>query len=284
MPNESYTIGIVGLGLMGASMAYALRGFRQAVILGADTDELVCRRAESAGAVHRAYNDPLEVMERADLLLFCVYAHHIPSLLERGAARLKEGCLAGDICGVKSALYETIAPLLPPGIDYVGLHPMAGKERDGYENADAALYRGCGFIITPLPHSSAAGVATMKELASHIGAARLSVCPPQEHDALIAYTSDLMHIAAAGLCLHPRGGITPAFTAGAFRDCTRVADINADAWTELLLDNCAHTAMCLEQYIADLEEIKAAMEQNNSPRLRELLHRAGENKREMQRK
>ena len=269
---------------MGASMAYALRGFRRAVILGADTDDLVCRRAESAGAVHRAYNDPLRVMEQADLLLFCVYAHHIPSLLERGAKRLKAGCLLGDICGVKTALYEKIESLLPPGVDYVGLHPMAGKERDGYENADAALYRGCGFIITPLPRSSAAGIAAMKELASHIGAARLSVCPPREHDALIAYTSDLMHIAAAGLCLHPREGMTPAFTAGAFRDCTRVADINAEAWTELLLDNRARTAACLAQYIADLGEIQAALEQNDGPRLRELLHRAGENKREMLRK
>ncbi len=281
MPQENFTIGIVGLGLMGASMAYALRGFRRAEIIGADTDELVCRRAESAGAVHHAFTDPLEVMARADLLLFCIYAHHIPPLMEKGAARLKAGCLAGDICGVKTPLYQKLEPLLPPGVDYVGIHPMAGKERDGFENADAALYRNTGFIITPLPCSSEAGIATMRELASHIGATRLSVCPPQEHDALIAYTSDLMHIAAAGLCLHPQPGMNSAFTAGAFRDCTRVADINADAWTELLLDNRAHTAVCLGQYIEDLTRIQTSLKQNDDAQLRALLREAGENKRAM---
>ncbi|MDR3313770.1 MAG: prephenate dehydrogenase [Oscillospiraceae bacterium] len=281
MQNKNYTVGIIGLGLMGASLAYALRGFRRATLLGADSDALVCRRAESAGAVHRAFTDPGEVMAQADLLLFCVYAHHIPALLAEHAQHLKPGCLAGDICGVKTPLYQKIEPLLPPGIDYVGVHPMAGKERDGFENADAALYRNSGFIITPLPRSSEAGVATMKELASHIGATRLSVCPPAAHDSLIAYTSDLMHIAAAGLCLHPQQGMTPAFTAGAFRDCTRVADINADAWTELLLDNCGCTAACLGQYIDDLSAIKTAMEQGDAPGLRALLFAAGENKRDM---
>jgi prephenate dehydrogenase len=262
-------------------MAYALRGFRQATLLGADTDALVCRRAEAAGAVHRAFTDPMEVMERADLLLFCVYAHHIPGLLQAGAARLKPGALLGDICGVKAPLYAKIAPLLPEGVDYVGVHPMAGKERDGFENAEAGLYRNSGFIITALPCSSAEGVETMRALASHIGATRLSVCSPEEHDAMIAYTSDLMHIAAAGLCLHPKAEMNPAFTAGAFRDCTRVADINADAWTELLLDNRSHITGCLAQYMADLGDIKAALEQNSAPALRSLLHKAGENKREL---
>ncbi|MDR1927826.1 MAG: prephenate dehydrogenase [Oscillospiraceae bacterium] len=278
---QPFTIGVVGLGLMGASLALALRGFRGATLLGADSDALVCRRAQAAGAVHHATTDTAQVMAQADLLLFCVYAHHIPPLLEVHGARLRPGCLCGDICGVKTRLYRRITPLLPPEIDYVGVHPMAGKERDGYENADAALYRNSGFLITPLPRSSPEGIATMRALAGYIGATRLSVVGPEEHDQLIAYTSDLMHVAAAGLCLHPQPGINPAFTAGAFRDCTRIADINAAAWTELLLDNRANTVARLEQYMEDLSALRSALLENDAPRLHALLCQAGENKRDM---
>ncbi|MCL2107456.1 MAG: prephenate dehydrogenase [Oscillospiraceae bacterium] len=279
-----FTVGIVGLGLMGASMAFALRGFRGATLLGADSDELVCRRAENAGAVHSATTDTAEVMSRADLLLLCVYAHNIPPLLEAQGARLKRGCVVSDICGVKTRLYEQLAGLIPGHVDYVGVHPMAGKERDGFENADALLYRGCGFIITPLPGTRPESVALMRELAGHIGAARLAVAEPEEHDRLIAYTSDLMHVASAGLCLHPHPGMNAAFTAGAFRDCTRVADINAAAWKELLLDNRANTSACLERYIADLGAIKEALDRNDARQLEALLLEAGKNKRDMLRK
>jgi len=278
---SSYTIGIIGLGLMGASMAYALRGFRSATLLGADLDDLVCRRAEAAGAVHEAVTDPGHVMERADLLLFCVYAHHIPVLLGANAQRLKPGCVLSDICGVKTPLYEKIMPLLPPGMTYIGLHPMAGKERDGFENADAGLYRNSGFLITPTERSTPESIALMKDLASYIGATRLQVVSPADHDALIAYTSDLMHIASAGLCVHPHPAIHPAFTAGAFRDCTRVADINADAWAELLMDNHRNTVASLDQYIADLTAMRTALATEDKDALRALLQTAGENKRDM---
>lgn len=281
--HSQFTIGIVGLGLMGGSLALALRGFRgeNAVILGCDKDDLVCRRAEAAGVVHAASTDPGQVMEKADLLLFCVYARHIPAIMKAHAQQLKPGCVVGDICGVKGPLYETLLPLLPENVEYVGLHPMAGKERDGYENAEAALYRGCGFLITPTERSSEAAVALMRELAGYIGAARLQVVSPAVHDEIIAYTSDLMHIASAGLCVHPHPEIHPAFTAGAFRDCTRVADINADAWTELLMDNRRNTAAALSRYIKDLEALHAALLGEDRAALRHLLQCAGENKRGM---
>lgn len=279
--SNKYTVGIVGLGLMGASMALALRGFRDARLLGADKDGLVCRRAVAAGIVHEATDDVGYIVEQSDLILFCVYARHIPGLVQAHAKRLKPGCVVSDICGVKGPLYEALLPLLPEGAAYVGVHPMAGKERDGYENAEPGLYRGCGFLITPTARSTDESVALMRELAGYIGAARISVVSPAEHDEVIAYTSDLMHIAAAGLCVRPHPGFGPAFTAGAFRDCTRVADINAEAWTELLMDNRGNTAAALDRYIADLRDIRAALDAGDRQALGAILRRAGENKREM---
>jgi len=286
---KNFTVGIVGLGLMGASIAMALRGFRDARIVGADIDEQVCRRAEVDGVVSRAYTDPGRVFEQSGLLVFCVYAHHIPGLLQAHGNRLRPGCVVSDICGVKGPLYEKIMPpaasaseaLVPPGAVYVGAHPMAGKERDGYENAEAGLYRGSGFVVVPTARSTPEGVALLRGLAEHIGAARIAEAGPQEHDALVAYTSDLMHVAAAGLCVHPHPGFHPAFTAGAFRDCTRVADINAAAWTELLMDNRGNTARALESYIADLQAMRAALINEDRAALCALLQEAGDNKRNM---
>jgi len=276
-----YTVGIIGLGLMGASLALALRGFKDAWLLGADKDELVCRRAQGAGVVHEATTDLGRVIEQADLLIFCVYARHIPGMLKEHAHRLKRDCMVSDICGVKVPLYEAILPLLPEYVTYTGVHPMAGKERDGYENAESGLYRNSGFLITPTEKSTSETIDLMRALASYIGATRLQVVEPAEHDRLIAYTSDLMHAAATGLCVTPPEQLHPAFCAGAFRDCTRVANINAEAWTELLMDNCHNTADALDQYIADLQQMSRALKENDHDGLRALLQQGGENKRSM---
>ena len=275
-----YTIGIIGLGLMGASLALALRGFKDARLVGADKDELVCRRAQGAGVVHEASTDTGEVIAQADLLIFCVYARYIPDILRAHAQHLKPSCVVSDICGVKMPLYEEILPLLPPGVAYVGMHPMAGKECDGYENAETGLYRNSGFLITPTPRSTPESLALARALASYIGATRLQVVEPAAHDAIIAYTSDLMHVAAVGLCVNPPSGVEPAFCAGAFRDCTRVANINAEAWTELLMDNRRNTSKVLEQYIANLQEMNHALKEGNHEALREVLQLGGNNKRE----
>jgi len=100
----SYTIGIVGLGLMGASLAMALRGFKEARVIGTDIDENICKQAEKDGVVSEAHTDPGRVFEQADLLIFCVYAHHIPPLLETHAKHLKPGCVVSDIWGEGAAL------------------------------------------------------------------------------------------------------------------------------------------------------------------------------------
>ena len=279
-----YRIAIIGLGLMGASLASALRGFRDAEIVGADLDADVCRKAQQSGAVSAAYTDPCEAINGADLVIFCVYAHNIPVLIEKHRGAFKPGAVLSDICGVKSSLYARLAAILPVDADYVGIHPMAGKERDGFDNADPAIFNDTGFIICPLPQTTRDSVELMRSIAEYIGATKVSVTPFAEHDAIIAYTSDLMHIASAGLCMTYHPDMTSAFTAGAYRDCTRVADINAEAWTELVLDNRTHTGACLDAYIADLQTIRQALAQNDADALRMLLQQAGDNKREMLKK
>jgi prephenate dehydrogenase len=276
-----YRICIVGLGLMGASFAYALTGFRAAELVGVDTDPEVLRKAVEKGAVAKVSGDLREFAPTADLTIFCVYPHHIPRLLKSCAGLWKNGAVLADICGVKSPLYEELTPLLPPEIDYVGIHPMAGKERDGFDNGEAAIFHGSGFLITPLPCTKPDSVALMREIAGHIGATKIAVANPEKHDEIIAYTSDLMHIAAACLCMDYHPDMTSAYTAGAFRDCTRIADINADAWTELLLTSGAPVIDRLDRYLQSLTQVRDALANQDAATLRDLLTMAGDKKREM---
>lgn len=275
---------IVGLGLMGSSLAYALAGFRDAVLTGVDADPAVVEKALAKGAVDRASTELLDLAPEADLIIFCVYAHHIPGLLERCMTYLKPGAVVTDICGVKTGLYEAILPLPRTDVDYIGVHPMAGKERDGFDNGEASIFRNTGFILCPLESTQPESVTLMKELAAHIGATKITVTDYRRHDEIIAYTSDLMHIASAGLCVDFHPDLTSAFTAGAFRDCTRVADINADAWTELLLSNGPNVVNALDRYLDSLSRMRRALTDRDDDALHDLLERAGHNKREMLRR
>ena len=271
---------IVGLGLMGASLAGALKGFKNADITGIDVSDVVTKTALNNGIVSMASTD-IHAVAGADLVIFCVYAHHIPALLKECAGDIKQGAIISDICGVKTSLYGKIMPLLPDSASYVGLHPMTGKERDGIDNATPDLYRGSSMLICPTKRSTASAKALMTELAEYIGCARIKQCDYERHDAIIAYTSDLMHISAAGLCINYPSDMDLSFAAGAFRDCTRIADINAEAWTELLLDNGENVLHSLDEFIAGLAEIRAAIAKNDSDELKRLLTLAGDNKREM---
>ncbi|MDR1885029.1 MAG: prephenate dehydrogenase/arogenate dehydrogenase family protein, partial [Synergistaceae bacterium] len=140
----SYRICIIGLGLMGASLAGALRGFRGSYIVGADVLADVRGRAVASGVVGEAYENAGDAIAGSDLIIFCVYARHIPRLIEENSSAFRPGAVVSDICGVKSGLYERIRGLLPGGADYVGIHPMAGRERDGFDNADPAIYKNSG--------------------------------------------------------------------------------------------------------------------------------------------
>lgn len=276
-----FQITVVGLGLMGASMAQALRGFQNARIAGMDADEPVRRTALAQDMVDCCYAEITEAVKDADLILFCVYARHIPELLRQCLPVVKQGALLSDICGVKTPLYQEILPMIPKGAGYIGIHPMAGRERDGIEHADAGLYAGSSLLICPTNATRPEHITLMKELAGYLSCARAEVVAYQKHDEIIAYTSDLMHIAAAGLCVRYHPDMSLAFAAGAFRDCTRIADINETAWTELLLENRENVSHSLEQYIKSLNEMNHAICANDSRTLQSLLKQAGDHKREM---
>lgn len=280
---SDFKVAVIGLGLIGGSLAYALRGFRGGYVVGCDTDPQVRAAAVKRKAVVRAYSDAADAIDDADLVVFCTYPKTIAELVQRCKTHFKSGAVVSDVCGIKRAIAKEVVAVLPPDVDYVGGHPMAGKEADGFENASAELFWMTGFIVTPSATAKKESVALVREMARFIGATRITEASLEEHDSVIAYTSDLMHIAAAGLCLDYHPKMNRAYTAGAFRDCTRIANINPQLWTELFLANAENTLHEIERYQASLSRLQAAIADGDADTLCGLLTTVKENKLRMQR-
>ncbi|MCL2462360.1 MAG: prephenate dehydrogenase/arogenate dehydrogenase family protein [Defluviitaleaceae bacterium] len=274
-------IAIIGLGLMGGSMALALKKTGKYFITGYSRSAETRRQALEACAVDYMADSVAEAVRDADISFFCAPPEAVIEEIQANAAFFKAGSAVSEVCGVKERVFRDITAALPAGVDYVGIHPMAGKERGGFANADEGLYRDAGFIMTYGENCRAGSEKAVEEVIRDLGSERIVRNTPARHDAIIAYTSDLMHISAAALCRSYAGDMTPAHTAGAFRDCTRIADIDAGLWTELLMMNSPHVLPVLERYIRDLADFRDALERGDEKAMYDFLKTAGDNKRRM---
>lgn len=277
-------IAIIGLGIIGGSMAYALHGFKNAKISGCDVNPETRRKALAAKAVDEVFESPASAIENADLVVLCVYPELITKIIAENAKYFKRGAVITDVCGVKTKLSKEIAEILPEGTTYVGGHPMAGKETDGFDSASPELFGMCGYIITPIESSTPESIRLVSDMARYVGATRLTMATPEEHDSVIAYTSDLMHVSAAALCLDYNKKMNRAYTAGAFRDCTRIANINPQLWSQLFLENRDSLLEELDTFINSVTRFKKAIEEKNRIELEEILSIVRENKLTMQEK
>ena len=268
-------ISIIGLGLIGGSMAKALKGFGSE-ICGYDINKEVLRAALESGAIDRAEENLRDAVSGAGLIIF---ASSPETVIRNMAECLSEGtdAVVTEICGVKKEIIDFVENNMP-GINYAGLHPMAGKEVGGFENSEAGLFRGAGFIIAPSKNSNAKTLGLLEEISKYMGAGRVITNKPETHDKVIAYTSDLPHIVAAAMCQEFPPEITMAHTAGAFRGTTRVAKIDPGLWRELLLKNAENIIPFLEIYINNLSKLNAALKNGDGEFIYEFLKISRENK------
>lgn len=281
MQKSGFNIAIIGLGLMGGSLAYALHGFKDGTVTGFDTDIATLKLALEREAIGRAAASLREAVTGADLTIFCSSPNSIIKNMRQSLPYFKQDSVVTDICGIKKDILAFVRENFPPHIDYVGLHPMAGKEVSGFENADTELFKNAGFILVLSDNCKESSVGLLKELSSYVGAGRIAINHADDHDALIAYTSDLMHIAATALCADYPENITMAHAAGAFRDCTRIACIDADLWTELLIGNSGNIVPYLSGYIQNLTAFRNALKSGDKEFIHAFLRKASDNKAKM---
>lgn len=231
-------IGVIGLGLIGGSIAMALSGFEHAQIFGVDRDADTRAMAVSRGTVCAAYADAAcAPIEEADVLIVCLHPQASVAFVKEHGARLRPGAVLTDVCGVKKQLVEATEAYLPQGVAFIGGHPMAGRECGGFENATGALFQGAHYILVPTARTTDEADELLRRMTAYMGCADVIRADAATHDERIAYTSQMMHILAVAICDQAQLMPSKGFEGGSFRAATRVAALDAKLWTELFWSN-----------------------------------------------
>ncbi|MBQ3705099.1 MAG: prephenate dehydrogenase [Clostridia bacterium] len=272
-------IGIVGLGLIGASMAKALTRLEHRV-LGMDRDESTLKYALLTGTVAEKLTE--ENLPSCDLLLLAVYPQAAVEILTRWAPRISRSTLVMDLCGVKRAVCEPCFALAEKyGFPFMGGHPMAGRQFSGIKYADADLFQGASMVLVPREGEDLFRVSGVSELMHRVGFAAVTVTTPEEHDRMIAYTSQLAHLVSNAYVLSPAAKGLRYFAGGSYRDLTRVAFLNEQMWTELFLENGDLLGEELDRLLNRLTEFRDSLRQGDEERLKALLREGRERKEEL---
>ena len=265
---------VVGLGLIGGSVARRLRGFYNTFITGIDKDPKTLELAVTDGVIDEGFAENKQSVKEADFIILCLYPKANVEFMRENSGLLKRGCVITDVSGVKGYMVNELEKILPDYVDYVGAHPMAGREVGGYQSSTDTLFEGASFLITPTGKNKPESVALVREMAEYIGCAHVVTTTPLEHDAMIAYTSQLMHVVAVALCDNPVLERSAFFSAGSLRDCTRVANINEVMWSELFLENKEQLTERISEMQQSLQKMRDALEAGDEDELRNIMRYA----------
>ena len=279
-PLRDLTFAIVGLGLIGGSYAKALRNLKVRKILGMDISHGIARACLNANMIHEVVEEGGRNLKEADVIICSVYPEAVVGFVRQNVQNFAEGMLMTDATGVKGTMPREIQELLPEGCEFISGHPMAGRQGSGLGMSDAAIFNNSNYIIVPTEKNTPEAVSWLEDFAKALGCARSVKVSMEDHDKIIAYTSDLPHITAVALVNSASyNENTQYFIAGGFRDATRVADINPDLWSDLFLSNRDNVIAEIENYQSQLERWKKAIVENDRETLKEIMREAGPRRR-----
>lgn len=263
-------VGIVGLGLIGGSMAKSIKSRTGHTVYGTDLSAETMTMARMCGAIDAPLTE--ENLGTCDLILVAIRPQAAIDWVKSHAGAISRSAIVVDLCGVKRSVVAAIAPVAEQyGFAYIGGHPMAGRERGGFTAATDDLYVGASMILTPDARTDMQLLETLKAFFLDIGFAGLTFSTPAEHDRIIAFTSQLAHITSSAYVKSPEAQKRRGFSAGSFQDMTRVARLDEDMWTELFLDDADYLTSELEVLVGHLTEYLDALKARDSARLRALL-------------
>lgn len=229
-------ISVVGLGLIGGSLARTIKLHTDHRVYGADLNAATMDQAALLGAIDGVADDG--VIARSDLILVALYPGAIVDWITSHAHLFKPGCLVIDCGGVKQVICKAIEPLVKDAAwHFIGGHPMAGREFSGFKYTRDDLFDHASMILTPYADADPALLQQARNFFLDIGFRRVQFTTPETHDEMIAYTSQLAHIVSSAYVKCPLADKHRGFSAGSFADMTRVARLNEDMWTELFFDN-----------------------------------------------
>ena len=262
-------ITIVGLGLIGGSIAKALALSKKHEIYAIDTDEQVLLDAMSAGVIKNkaTFRD----LGDSEVVYLCMYPEGIVDFVNMHRNDFGKDTIVTDVCGIKNHIYGKLREIsLESGFTYIGAHPMAGKEVNSFASSDASLYYGASYIVIK-DEGHSEQIAKLTLLAGEMGFGRIVFATPEEHDTMIAYTSQLPHVLACAYVMSPQCAKHKGFSAGSYRDVSRVAKINEELWTDLFLSNRKALIDEIDILSENIGKIRTAVEAEDRESLTELL-------------
>ena len=267
--------GIVGLGLIGGSLARSIKFHSKHTVYGCDLKETAILQAKMVGAIDGELTD--ENLPDCDVVLVALYPKDAVDWTLNHIDSFKPGSLVIDCCGVKRFVCSRLYPAFAgKQAIFIGGHPMAGRERSGFTYAQDDLFENASMILAPAPGTDIETIRRAKEIFLSIGFAKVRFTTPQEHDEMIAFTSQLAHVVSSAYVKTPLAPKHKGFSAGSFRDMTRVARLNEDMWTELFLENDDLLLTQVEALIKNMQEYYDALKNRDEERLRFLLREGRE--------
>lgn len=258
-----FRVTIVGLGLIGGSLAKALRGWRDSEIIGVEKDSGVIRRALSDGAIDSGYASDEAASRGAlasDVVIIALHPLAALDFIEREGGYAGEKSVWTDVAGVKAPIMQSAGKHLPRGTDFVGGHPMAGLEKFGYAHSRADLFRGCNYVAVPSAEVREESLLLIKEMIFYIGSARITFANAAEHDTMIAYVSQMPHVLAPAIIAGNNYFASKGFEGGSFHDLTRVGTLDPRLWSELFLLNSSPLAKILLELENNIARLRGLIE------------------------
>lgn len=272
-------IAVIGLGLIGGSVCKALKANTFHHIMGIDTNPETIQKALDIGAIDEAITE--DRLGEANLTIVALYPVPTVEVVKKNADKFRKGSIVMDVCGVKGYTVHGCTPVLDErGVYFLGTHPMAGTENSGFDYADADLFKDASYILTPTESTPQIVVDLVTTLGSCMGFGQVVIATPEQHDANIAYTSQLAHVVSNAYVKSPSLFRADGFSAGSFLDLTRVAKLNEEMWSSLFLCNKQALLFEIDSIIASLEEYRDAMRSDDIDALRDILRIGRERKEE----
>ena len=268
-------IGIVGLGLIGGSLAKTIKMKTEHTVIACDVDLQTILQAQLMDALDEEMDS--RNLSACDMLLVALYPGAIVEWVKEHAAGIKPGAMVIDCGGVKQEICRQIAPLAKAhGWHFIGGHPMAGREFSGFKYAKDDLFDNASMILTPMGDEAPELLQKARDFFMDLGFRRVQFTTPKTHDEMIAYTSQLAHVVSSAYVKTPLAGRHKGFSAGSFADMTRVARLNEHMWTELFFDNREALLPEVEGLVERLTAYRDALRDNDRQAMMQLLREGRE--------
>ena len=260
---------VVGLGRIGGSICKALKKYTYHTVTGCDINHDIEENALRDIAIDNIfdgnYND-------FDLIVISLFPETAEKFFSENAGKFNKKTLITDVCGIKGDFSERMKSIAEKNnLRYLGIHPMAGKEFGGYSNSTPDLFVKANFIIAPFDDSDNDDIETLRKLSSEIGAGKIVLTSPENHDKMIAYTSQLAHIVSSAYVKSPELNLECGFSGGSFQDMTRIATMNEKMWTDLFMQNSDNLQFELDTLIENLLKYRSALQNHDSETMKSLI-------------